>query len=111
MDNLNAHRDRIEHVLTEYTRLPLAYEDTHNQLIFDREHDNYLLMRTGWIGARRIHGCMIHIDIIDGRVWIQRYGTEEGIANALEDNGITKNEIVLGFQEPHVRQYTEYAVA
>ena len=111
MDNLNAYRDIIERVLTEYAHLPHAYADSRNQLAFDRARDNYLLMRTGWDDARRIHGCMIHVDIIDGKVWIQRDGTEDGIAYALERGGIVKDDIVLGFHEPNVRQYTGYAVA
>lgn len=111
MDNLNVYRDIVERVLTEYASLPHAYEDSRNQLVFDRERDNYLIMRTGWDDARRIHGCMIHVDIIDGKVWIQRDGTESGIAYDLEDGGIAKEDIVLAFHEPTVRQYTGYAVA
>ncbi|MHC5722687.1 MAG: element excision factor XisI family protein [Nostoc sp.] len=45
---------------------------------------------------RRIHGCLVHIDLIDGKIWIQRDGTEEGIAADLERAGIPKEHIVLG---------------
>jgi hypothetical protein len=44
-------------------------------------------------------------------VWIQRDDTEDGIAYELEDAGIPKTSIVLGFKQPEVRQYTDYAVA
>lgn len=111
MDNLNAYRDIVEHVLTEYAHMPHAYEDSRNQLVFDRQRDNYLIMRMGWDDARRIHGCIIHVDIIEGKVWIQRDGTERGIAYDLEQGGIAKDDIVLGFHEPTVRQFTGYAVA
>lgn len=49
--------------------------------------------------------------IIDGKIWIQRDGTEEGIAADLERAGIAKDQIVLGFRSPEVRPYTGYAVA
>ncbi len=111
MNDLGAYRDIIEHVLNEHARLPLVYVETKNQLVFDRGRDNYLLMRDGWGKSRRIHHCVIHMEIIDGKIWIQRDRTECGIAHALEDNGIAKSEIVLGYHEPHVRQHTEYAVA
>ncbi len=111
MDKLNAYRAIVEHVLTEYAHLPHAYADSRNQVVFDRERDNYLLMRIGWDNVRRIHGCMIHVDIIDGKVWIQRDGTEDGIAYELEQGGIARDDIVLGFHEPNVRQYTGYAAA
>ena len=44
-------------------------------------------------------------------VWIQRDGTEGGIAYELEAEGIPKHDMVLGFHEPAVRPYTGYAVA
>ncbi len=68
-------------------------------------------MAKGWHDPRRIHGCLIHIDIINGKVWVQRDGTEHGIATELVAAGIPKDHIVLGFHPPEVRQHTEYAVA
>jgi len=70
-----------------------------------------LLMALGWDDAKRIHGCVLHIDIIDGKLWIQRDGTEHGIADDLEAYGVPKDRIVLGFRAPYLRQYTDYAVA
>ena len=67
-------------------------------------------MSVGWDG-RRVHGCLIHIDLIDGKCWIQRDGTESGIALELEAAGIPKDHIVLAFRPPEVRQHTGYAVA
>ncbi|MCP3962124.1 MAG: XisI protein [bacterium] len=68
-------------------------------------------MMIGWEGPRRVHGALIHVDIIDAKIWIQRDGTEDGIAGELEDAGVSRSDIVLGFREPSVRPYTGYAVA
>jgi len=57
-----------------------------------------------------VHGCLVHIDIINDKIWIQRDGTEYGIANELVNAGIPKNQIVLAFQPVDIRQYTEFAV-
>lgn len=54
---------------------------------------------------------MIHIEIIDGKVWIQRDWTEEVVAGELVEAGIPKIDIVLGFKPPEIRPYTEFAVA
>lgn len=43
-------------------------------------------------------------------MWIQRDGTEDGIALDLENAGIPKDHIVLGFKPPEVRPMTGYAV-
>jgi hypothetical protein len=53
----------------------------------------------------------VHIDIIGGKLWIQRDGTEKGIAADLERAGVLKEHIVLGFRSPEVRPHTDYAVA
>ncbi|MEQ8757304.1 MAG: element excision factor XisI family protein [Coleofasciculus sp. G1-WW12-02] len=50
------------------------------------------------------------MDIIGNKVWIQRDGTEDGIALDLENAGIPKDHIVLGFKPPEVRPMTGYAV-
>jgi hypothetical protein len=111
MDTLETYRQTIKNVLAEYVRVQYAYGEIQNETVFDREADRYMVVSLGWQNVKRIHGCLIHIDIIDGKVWIQRDGTEHGIANDLVEAGIPKDHIVLGFHEPEARKYTEYAVA
>jgi len=53
----------------------------------------------------------VHVEIIGGKIWIQADWTERGVAADIEEAGIPKSDIVLGFQPPHIRPYTEYAVA
>ncbi|BAZ21134.1 XisI protein [Kalymmatonema gypsitolerans NIES-4073] len=53
---------------------------------------------------------MLHLDIIDGKIWVQQDGTEVGIANKLVEIGVPKHDIVLGIDPPKMRQYTEFAV-
>ncbi|WP_442867123.1 element excision factor XisI family protein [Aphanizomenon sp. CS-733/32] len=38
--------------------------------------------RNEWENNQRVHGCLVHIDIINDKIWIQRDGTEYGIANS-----------------------------
>lgn len=111
MDTLDAYREVIEQVLTEYARIPYAHGEIETEIVFDCENDHYLLVNVGWFGERRIHGDIVHIDIRDGKVWIQYDGTEDGIANELVKAGIPQEHIVLGFHQPDVRQYTNFAVA
>ncbi len=110
MDTLSTYRQIIENVLNEYAPIRYAHGDIHNEAVFDRQNDRYLIVSVGW-DDRRVHGCLIHVDLIDGKIWIQRDGTEDGIAGDLEEAGIPKDRIVLGFKRPEIRKYTEYAVA
>ena len=81
------------------------------QTIFDTEHDHYQLVYVGWREQDRIYGPVLHLDIINEKIWIQQDGTEVGIANELVELGVQKEDIVLGFQLPSVRKYTEFAVS
>jgi len=108
--NSDSYRTIIERVLTEYSQYAYAYGEIGRQTVFDRTRDHYLLMSVGW-DKRRVHGCLIHVDLIDGKCWIQRDGTESGIARDLEAAGIPKDRIVLAFRPPEVRPHTGYAVA
>ena len=111
MDSLERDRSIIESILSEYTKIPYAYGDIQTEAVFDRANDRYLLMNVGWDEGKRVHGSLAHIDIIDGKLWIQRDGTEHGIAKELVQAGIPKDRIVLAFRPPEIRRLTEYAVA
>lgn len=111
MDTLDTYRRIVQDVLSEYVQIQYSHGNIQNEAVFDHKADRYLVISVGWNGVKRIHGCLIHLDIIDGKVWIQRDGTEYGIALELEAAGIPKNHIVLGFHSADVRPFTEYAVA
>lgn len=111
MDRLETYRQIIRETLKPYVNISYANVDVRNQAAFAPETDQYLVVSVGWGKEGRIHGCLIHVSIQDGKVWIQRDGTEDGIANELVQAGIPKDEIVLGFHEPEIRPYTGFAVA
>ena len=111
MDTLETYRHIVQHVLTEYAEIPYAHGCMQSETIFDRQADRYVLITVGWEDDKRIHGCLIHVDIINGKLWIQRDGTEQGITSDLVKAGIAKDHIVLGFHPATLRQYTDFAVA
>jgi hypothetical protein len=107
----NRYREIIELILVEYTKIPYAYGDIQTEAVFDRRRDRYLLMNVGWDRGQRVHGCLVHVDLIDGKFWIQRDGTEHGIAKELVAAGVPKEQIVLAFKPPEIRRHTDYAFA
>jgi XisI protein len=80
------------------------------QTLFDTEHDHYQLLHVGWRNNKRSFGCILHLDIKQGKIWIQHDGTEVGIANQLVELGVPKQDIILAFHEPEVRQYTDFGI-
>ena len=113
MDRIAEYRDIIEKVLTEVLEFmgPANDQGVEYKLMLDRERDSYAITAIGFDGPRRVHRFVIHLEIINGKVWLQADNTDLVIARDLERAGLTKSEIVLGFQEPKVRPHTEYAAA
>ncbi len=111
MDSLNDYRAAVERVLTVYTQLPYAHGELRCEAIFDREHDRYALVTVGWNAGKRVHFLLVHVDIVGGKVWIEKDNTEDGVAPELVQAGIPKSDIVLAFRPPEVRKHTDYAVA
>ncbi len=111
MDTLERYRQLVRSTLIEHTKIPYAHGDIQIEPVFDREADRYLVVILGRENKRRVHGCLIHVDIINGKIWIQRDGTERGIGNELVEAGVPKERIVLGFRSAEMREHTEFAVA
>jgi hypothetical protein len=111
MDTSATWRDLIEGIRTEETRVPVSYGEITLYTVFDRVQDHYLVMAVGWEGPKRVHAPLIHVDIIDGKIWIHHDGTERGVARELEGAGIPKNRIVLAFQHINRRRHGDYAAA
>lgn len=111
MDKLEKYRNYIESILNEYSQYKPSYGYVEIQLLIDRERDHYQIMTVGWNGEKRIHGIMLHIDIKDGKIWIQHNGTERGITQDFLQLGVPKQDIVLAFHSPTRRKYTEFAVS
>jgi len=111
MDRVAEYRQIIQKILTKYTKIPYSHGEMESQTVFDHNADRYMLITIGWNDIRRVHGCIVHVDIVGDKVWLQRDDTDYGIAYELEEAGIPKSQIVLGFHQPDVRPFTDYAVA
>lgn len=110
MDTIALFGPIVQQVLEPFADLQYAHGDFHNELVFDNERGRYVVMSVGWDKTKRVHGSIVHIDIIGDKVWVQRDGTDYGIVNTLEEAGIPKDRIVLGFHPEDVRPLTGYAV-
>ncbi len=111
MDTLTQDRRIVRRIIEDYAAFRPGYTDVRVETIFDDASGHYELMYSGWNGPRRVHGSVLHIDIIDGKVWIEHDGTEDGVAEELVAAGIPRDRIVLGFHHPEVRPHTDYATA
>jgi hypothetical protein len=110
VDRLDLYRQSICQFLNKYVGV-WQDKDVETQLIIDSERDRYLLLRVGWEGERRINYPVFHFEIEDGKIWLQENNTDVEVDRELEEMGISKKEIVLGFHHPTMREYSDFATA
>ncbi len=111
MDKLPSYRQVIRKLIQEYASYKPSHGQIETEAVIDPEKDHYEVMHVGWDGVRRVHGSVVHIDIIGDKIWIQYDGTSWPVAEALLEAGIPRNAIVLGFHPAHVRKHTDFALA
>jgi XisI protein len=104
------YREIVRRLVEEYAGYKPSHGQIETEAIVDSAKDHYEVMHVGWDGQRRIHGSVVHIDIIGGKVWVQYDGTSRPVAEELVTAGIPREDIVLGFQPANVRPLTEFAV-
>jgi XisI protein len=109
MECLNEYREIIGTFLAASIDESADDPSFETQLIGDRDH--YQLVSLSWQGHRRFYDVLIHLDIKDGKVWIQRNDTDRLIAQDLMALGVAREDIVLGLQPAYARADTEYSVA
>ncbi|MCW6038922.1 XisI protein [Spirulina subsalsa FACHB-351] len=109
MDNpLEQYQMIAQEILDDYVRYQPSRGNIELQAIAQNNH--YLLISFGWQGDRRVHSTIIHLRIVDGKFWVERDETEEGITQDLLDRAVPKDNIVLAFYHPEDRQLTEFAI-
>src|SRR5437899_10883589 len=99
MDRLERYRQIVRSLIAEYARYKPSHGQIETEAIVDRDRDHYEVMHVGWDGVRRVHGSVVHIDIIGSKVCIQYDGTNCPVADELMAAGIPQEDIVLGFHQ------------
>ncbi len=111
MEKLERYQMIIKQVLSRYLEIinqhPKPNQDT--EVVFDDERGHYMLIDTGWDNKKRIRGTTFYVRLRDGKFWIEEDWTDRGIVPELLAAGVPKEDIVLAFQPPNMREYTEFA--
>jgi phage FluMu gp28-like protein len=113
MDKLNYYQNIIKKILTEYAKISsqVPDQDTEEILIFDDDRSQYFWFNICWKNGKRIKAISVYLRLKNDKIYIEEDWTEAGIATELMRVGIPSSEIVLAFQPPEVRQFTEFAIA
>lgn len=110
MGGVEIYRNYIRELLERHAQHYSVCAGMEVQELYDSEHDHYQILLLGWEDLHRVYQCVLHVDVKDGKIWIQEDRTESGLANELVAIGVPKHDIVLAFHAPYKRQYTGFAV-
>ncbi len=102
-------REIIQKTLKEYASIPSINSTSQDRLIFDTNADSYQWLSMGWNGMQRIFNVIIHIEIRQNLVWIERNNSSIEIGEILVEQGVPRNQIVLAFHAPYKRGLHGYA--
>lgn len=81
-----------------------SIDQTQTQAVLDTKNHHYLLLQLGWEEDVFLHHCLLHIDLKDGKVWVQQNWMDIDLEALLEAGGIDKSDIVAGFLPDFERQ-------
>jgi hypothetical protein len=111
MDRDNSYRAIVKRVLQEVVEMTPSESNIRTEFVCDEALGHYQVGQVGWDGKRRVDDVFLHVDVVDGKVWLQHDGTDLRIAEDLMRAGIPKEHIVLAFHHPARRADTDFAAA
>ncbi|MEM8642101.1 MAG: XisI protein [Cyanobacteria bacterium P01_G01_bin.54] len=113
MDRVSLYRKSIQKILTEYYEISAQTPEPDGMesvLAFDEQRDHYFWLQIGWDEDGRVRAITVYIRIKDEKIHIEQDLTEEGMAKELLRFGVLPEDIVLAFQPPEMRKYTDFAL-
>ena len=103
--DLSSYQTAVINILSEYAVF-MANADKHLsfQTLFDNERHHYQISVVGWENNQRIYKNLIHIDLIDNKIWVQNNNTQFDLLEDFEQHHIPKNDIVNAMIPERKRQ-------
>jgi hypothetical protein len=112
MDNIIRYNTAILALLSDYAANQVANPGLEKQLIADEKNHRYQVIVCGWENDQKfVNSTLLHLEIKNGKIWIQQNWTEMHIAKELIALGVPSDHIVLGFLPEYMREDSPYAVS
>src|SRR5438093_8279724 len=108
MAAVDKYRTILRNVMAEYASNGQENGDVRTELVIDETQKQFEVICVGWKNDERVHYCVLHVDIIDGKLWIQVNNTDRKIGEELVEAGVPREDIVLAFHPAKLREHTEF---
>ncbi len=112
MDRIKKYKEIIDKELTTWAGHSIAdMPDIEYQYFKNKADNQFILLVLGWHNDIYRHDLLVHIQIKNNQIWVQEDKTGESISKTLQEKGIPRTAIILGFEEPILREQTKLARA
>jgi XisI protein len=109
--NDRRYRNAIIDALNEVAARSANNGEVRTVTVFDESSNQYQILDLGWDdGGKRVFQPMIHLELLDGKIWIQENMTDLDVAKVLLGWGVEPSDIVLGMHSASLRRFSEYAI-
>ena len=104
MEKLLKYREIVTNLVRGRVQREATYlPPRHSKYIADTERDIYIHLYYEWKDYQYHYGVLVHLDIINEKIWLQRNITEDEIIDELKAAGVPDEDIVLGTVHPAMR--------
>lgn len=111
MDSVNQYQQIVKQVLREYVEyIGSSSSTTDDVLLLDDTRSVYATFNLGWRNNSRIRIMPVLMRIVGDKIYVEDDNTDYGFVEHLLEAGVSAKNIVLAWQSPDMRQYTEFAV-
>jgi hypothetical protein len=106
------HKKIVRDLLEYYVSLGQSQRTEENPafVLVDKNETHFQWMRLGWKDGRRVYGCIMHLEVKNGKIWVHQDGTDLDPVGAMLEQGVPPSDIVLAFHPPYARHHTGFAV-
>ena len=109
MEIIAKYRTAVENVLAYLEKVSYAIPGITRVLVKDKDH--YLIIRMGWSNDQNLYSIIVHITIVDEKIWIYTNNTEHNFEEELIKQGVSKEDIIFAEISPTQRQALGYQVS
>ena len=100
MDKIKKYRKILKDILIRHSKIKFENMPlVKSEVIIDSNKRHFILMDMGWSNLGFIHKWVFHIEIKDGKVYLHKNMTDFDIVEALIENGINKQDIMISILE------------
>ena len=109
MEKLTRYRTAIESIFNYLEKVSYAIPGIKRIVLKDKDH--YLIIRTGWSNDQNLYSILVHIAIVDEKIWIYMNNTEHNFEEELIEQGVNKEDIIFDEILPSQREALGYQVS